>query len=90
MLRGHFICYGVVQGVFFRVSARDEALRLGLTGWVRNLPDGTVEAVAEGEKAAVDEFHRWCQHGPSYADVSRVDVAYSAALGEFDDFYVRY
>ena len=90
MIRGHFICHGTVQGVFFRVSARDEANRLGVVGWVRNLPDGTVEVVAEGEKSALEKFLGWCGSGPRWADVSRVDAEYSAASGEFDSFTVRY
>ena len=87
--RGHFICSGRVQGVFFRDSARTEAQHLNLTGWVRNCQDGTVEVVVEGDIQAVDDFHRWCQIGPPYANVSRVAEDYSAATGEFCEFSIH-
>ena len=87
--RGHFSCHGRVQGVFFRASARDEAKHLGLTGWVRNCMDGSVEVVAEGEVEAVAGLLRWCEHGPPYAHVSRVEAEYAAATGEFSGFQVR-
>ncbi len=70
--RGHFICSGRVQGVFFRASARDKAQHLNLTGWVRNCQNGTVEAVVEGDIKAIDDFYSWCQTGPTYASVSNV------------------
>jgi acylphosphatase len=88
--RGHFICHGRVQGVFFRASAQEEAERIGVTGWVRNLSGGTVELVAEGAVEDVENFHRWCSDGPPYSEVSGVDVDYSAATGEFDGFSVNY
>ncbi len=87
--RGHFVCHGRVQGVFFRASAKDEADYLALTGWVRNIPDGSVEIVAEGDLEAVADLLRWCEHGPPYANVSRVDASYSAATGEFSGFQVH-
>ena len=65
---------GRVQGVCFRAYARDEARRLGLTGWVRNLPDGRVEALAQGAPAELRTFQAWCQHGPSHARVREVEV----------------
>jgi acylphosphatase len=65
---------GKVQGVYYRGSAQDEAQRLGLTGFARNEPDGTVAAFAQGEEAAVDEFIEWCRRGPSGAHVTGVDV----------------
>ena len=88
--RGHFICHGRVQGVFFRASAKEEADCYGLTGWVRNCPDGSVEIVVEGPSEAIEGFCRWCQHGPPYAHVSRVDVNYSAATREFGEFCVHF
>lgn len=69
---------GLVQGVFFRASARDEARRLGLTGSVRNEPDGSVLIDAEGEPAALDAFVAWCRVGPPAARVERVAVAVAA------------
>ena len=70
----HIIVHGQVQGVFFRMSAQARALELGLTGWIRNLSNGTVEAHAEGDRDALDHFIEWCQGGPSSAKVSRCDL----------------
>jgi len=67
-----FVVSGRVQGVFFRASARQEALRLGLTGHARNLPDGTVEVVACGDDAALAQLERWLELGPPLAQVSHV------------------
>lgn len=66
--------HGLVQGVGFRVSLRAEALRLGLTGWVRNRDDGAVEALAAGPAEAVDALVEWARRGPSYARVAEVQV----------------
>ncbi len=79
---------GRVQGVFFRGSAQDEALRLGLTGEVQNLPDGSVEAVAEGPKEQLDQFIAWCRRGPPSGRVDQVQVQWSAASGAFRTFRV--
>lgn len=65
---------GRVQGVSFRYHAEREATRLGVTGWVRNEPDGSVAAHVEGDPGAVDAFVRWCHDGPSMAYVEHVDV----------------
>ena len=65
---------GRVQGVFFRASAREQALRLGLTGYVRNLPDGRVEAIFEGTPEAVNETVDFCSRGPEMARVDRIEV----------------
>ena len=72
---------GLVQGVFFRAEARREADRLGVTGWVRNEPDGSVVAHFEGEPGAVDAMVDWCRKGPSRARVERVDVRETEATG---------
>lgn len=80
---------GKVQGVFFRESTRLEATRLGLTGWVRNRDDGSVEAVAEGEPAALEEFIRWCHRGPQAARVTDVERTESEPTGEFRAFTVE-
>lgn len=80
---------GRVQGVFFRDSARREAVRLGLTGWVRNCPDGDVEAVAEGDSQRVRDFVSWCRQGPRYANVEQVQVTESPATDEFSNFRVE-
>ena len=68
-----FVVSGRVQGVFFRASTRQEALRLGLTGHARNLPDGNVEVVACGDDAALAQLERWLALGPPLAQVIRVE-----------------
>ena len=65
---------GKVQGVFYRANAREKAMALGLTGYVRNLPDGSVELDAEGEEESLHSLLYWCQHGPPGARVDKVDV----------------
>jgi acylphosphatase len=71
-VRRRVVVHGYVQGVFFRDSARRKALGLGVAGWVRNCPDGTVEAMAEGSPDSVASFVDWCRHGPRGAEVARV------------------
>jgi len=88
--RAHLQISGRVQGVFFRASARDTATKLGLTGWVRNSPDGGVEAVFEGDKERVEEAIEWCRNGPSYAQVSDVDIKWEEPTGEFSGFEIKY
>jgi acylphosphatase len=80
--RVRLVITGVVQGVSFRWYARLEAERLRLSGWVRNLPTGEVEAVAEGPAADVDAFVTWCRHGPPSARVDRVDATREEPRGE--------
>lgn len=67
-----------------------EARRLGVRGWVRNLPDGRVEAVAEGPRDRVERLIAWARRGPPSAWVEKVDVIWGEYKGEFDDFYIRY
>jgi acylphosphatase len=80
---------GLVQGVSYRVSAREEGQRLGLTGLVRNLSDGSVEAVVEGPRSAVDAFVSWCWQGPSAARVAGVQVKLGPASGAFEGFRIH-
>lgn len=80
---------GRVQGVSYRATTADEAERLGLVGWVRNLPDGSVELEAEGEPARVAELLRWCEHGPPAARVTHVTVEERAPTGEDARFTIR-
>ena len=81
---------GRVQGVWFRASTREEAIRLGLRGWVRNLPDGRrVEAVLEGEERALLQMLEWCQAGPPGARVDRADTRWEPATNEFEGFSIR-
>ena len=79
---------GRVQGVYFRASAQREARRLGLTGWVKNRSDGSVEIVAEGEEIAIRELYGWAQKGPSAARVERVETRWRSFTGEFPDFRI--
>ena len=79
--------HGRVQGVWFRESMRVEAERLNLTGWVRNTPDGTVEAVIQGPAEAVEALIEWARTGPPLARVDRVDVG--EAHGQFSGFLKR-
>lgn len=84
------VIHGLVQGVFFRDNTRKEALNLGLNGYSKNLSDGTVEIVAEGPKDKLEELIEFCKKGPEAAEVSKVDVKFEEAKGEFDGFEIRY
>jgi acylphosphatase len=84
----HLFVRGRVQGVFFRASTQREAKRLGLTGWVKNRPDGGVEILAEGEEDALKELIGWANRGPSAARVERVDVRWRSFVGDFFDFRI--
>jgi len=86
----HLIISGYVQGVFYRASTRDAALKLGLKGWVKNLPDGSVEAVFEGTVDQLQKALEWCQNGPPGARVVKIDEKWDDYTGEFTDFVVRY
>lgn len=85
-LRIHLSIKGRVQGVWFRDSTRKKAQKLGLTGWVRNKRDGSVEVVAEGGEEQVKELAAWCRHGPPSAGVVQVDEKEEPWQGEFDSF----
>ncbi|MEO0593314.1 MAG: acylphosphatase [Myxococcota bacterium] len=80
---------GRVQGVFFRASALERAQSLNLLGWVRNLPDGAVEVVAEGPRYALEQFVEWCNQGPPAAEVDDVRARFSSALNEFRTFSIQ-
>ena len=88
--RVHVIVTGYVQGVFFRASTRDIAVRLGLTGWVRNLPDGSVEASFEGSMDKLREAVQWCHRGPAGARVIAVEENWLSYSGEFGEFNIIY
>ena len=87
-MRARILISGLVQGVFFRRETTDTARRLGITGWVRNLSDGRVESVAEGEKARLDELIRFCHSGPPGARVRSVEVVWLEYTGEFRGFRI--
>ena len=90
MVRAQVYVTGRVQGVFFRAFTRERALALGLTGWVKNLPDGSVEIVCEGEDSSVASLLKWCRKGPPAAHVTDIEAAYAEPTGEFDSFVVEY
>jgi acylphosphatase len=79
---------GRVQGVFFRAATQREARRLGVTGWVKNRTDGSVEVLAEGDEDAIKEMTMWANHGPSAARVDHVDVRWRGYTGEFPEFSI--
>jgi acylphosphatase len=87
--RAHVYVSGQVQGVFFRDSAREKAGQLGLAGWVKNLPDGRVEAVFDGPPEKVREMVEWCQQGPSHATVEEVDAEFEDSSEDIRGFEVR-
>jgi len=88
--RLHAVVHGRVQGVSFRYYTARTAQRLGLSGWVANLWDGTVETVAEGEREALNEFRDFLHRGSPSAMVQRVDAEWQTPTGEFKRFRVRY
>lgn len=90
MRRFHCIVRGRVQGVAFRAYTVREARRLGLAGWVRNRPDGSVELVAEGEQLDLETLEAWCHHGPPHASVSDVETRWLEPAGDLGPFSVRY
>jgi acylphosphatase len=75
MIRRRAVVHGRVQGVFFRDTTRRRAESLGVAGWVRNRPDGAVEAVFEGEPEQVESMLRFCREGPGRAEVDRLEVS---------------
>jgi acylphosphatase len=87
--RAHVLVSGRVQGVFFRDSTRQKAEELGLAGWVKNVPDGQVEALFEGPSDRVREMIRWCEEGPQRASVENVDTDFASASGDLEGFEVR-
>jgi acylphosphatase len=89
MQRLHVRVRGRVQGVYYRASTQEVAARLGLCGWVRNCPDGSVELIAEGPPDRLEQLLEWCRRGPSAARVDACETSLSSASGEFHEFGVR-
>ncbi|MEM2995099.1 MAG: acylphosphatase [Candidatus Bathyarchaeia archaeon] len=89
-VRAHVFVSGMVQGVFFRSETKREAKKRGVTGWVRNLSDGRVEAVFEGEEENVKQLISFCHCGPPGAKVTSVEVKWENYTGKFKDFEIRY
>jgi acylphosphatase len=88
--RAHVFVSGRVQGVYFRQNTKQVAIRHRVAGWVRNLPDGRVEAVFEGDEMDINEVIEWCHVGPPKAKVDDVNVKFQKYTGEFSDFDVSY
>jgi len=90
MKRAHIFIKGRVQGVFFRQGTYEKAVELGISGWVRNLPDGRVEAVFEGEEEKINKIIQWAKEGPPIAKVEEVEIKWEKPTDEFDGFQIRY
>ncbi|OUS29236.1 acylphosphatase [Gammaproteobacteria bacterium 45_16_T64] len=88
--RIHAIVSGRVQGVYYRASTQKQAKRLGLSGWVQNLPNGNVEFEAEGNTDIVDQLIDWAHEGPALAKVTEVIVSTQPLNGTEQEFSVRY
>jgi len=88
--RVHVIVEGRVQGVFFRAYTMDEALKLGLTGWVRNRPDGSVESLIEGPEAAVKKMLQWFHHGSPHSLVEKVHATEESPVNDNTTFEIHY
>ena len=89
MTRVHLLIAGRVQGVYYRASAKTEADRLGVAGWVRNRADGSVELVAEGSLDAIEQLVAWCRRGPPMARVEQLEPVFSEPVGLEEGFHVR-
>ena len=89
MVRARLTISGIVQGVGYRYYCRREAQGRGLSGWVRNLPDGRVEAVLQGDRRQVEDMIRWCYRGPAEARVTDICVLYEEAADDPKDFGIR-
>ena len=88
--RVHVIVEGRVQGVFFRAFTRDAAVNLGLSGWVRNRPNGSVEAIVEGETTAVEKMLQWFYQGSPNAIVEKVHATEESPVGDSGPFEIHY
>ncbi len=89
MQQVHLIISGRVQGVFYRASCQDVAVKYGLNGWVKNLPDGKVEVLVQGEKDKIEKLIEWCKKGPPNADVSGVEVQWEEVTEVFNGFGIK-
>ncbi len=84
------IISGRVQGVFFRMETKQAAEQIGITGWVKNRSDGTVEALFEGQKENIDQMLKWCEKGPPLSNVTHVELTYQEYSGQFKAFNITY
>jgi len=88
--RAHVFITGAVQGVFFRSETKQQAVKHGVTGWIRNLPDGRVEGLFEGKEESVRELVEFCKHGPEGARVEKISVDWEPYAGGFNSFRIVY
>lgn len=88
MYQARLLITGKVQGVFYRASCQEVAQRLGLNGWVKNLSDGNVEALAQGEKEKIEKLIAWCKKGPSGAVVSNLDINWETVVKQITSFKI--
>ena len=88
-LRAHLLISGKVQGVYFRHNTQIVASKHNVTGWVRNLEDGRLEVVLEGDEMDVDQVIKWCKIGPPEAEVKHINIQYQNYTGEFKEFKVN-
>ncbi len=89
-VRAHVVIDGRVQGVCFRMDTRQAAIQRNLTGWVRNLRDGRVDAVFEGDETDVKSMLKWCETGPPIARVTKVAVEWEPWTGDFENFQITF
>ena len=89
-IRAHIFASGKVQGVWYRESARKKTEKMSITGWIKNLSDGRVEAIFEGSKGNVEKMVNWARKGPIWAKIEALDVVWEDCLGEFEGFEIRY
>lgn len=86
----HLTIYGRVQGVWFRAMTKEVAQSLGIIGWVRNTPDGSVETHIQGEDEAVNQMLAWCRQGPPGARVDHIDISDTLVQKDYRSFFIRY
>jgi len=89
-VRAHIIVSGRVQGVYFRNHTQRQAQKLNITGWVKNLEDGRVEAVFEGKRGQVEKIINWAHRGPLFARVNNLQLEWQDYKEEFNSFEIRY
>lgn len=90
VIRVHVFVSGRVQGVFFRTETQKKAKKFGVSGFVRNLPNGRVEAILEGEREKVEKVIKWTRRGPFFAKVNKVEIKEENYKGEFKNFGIIY
>jgi len=89
-IRAHIFVSGKVQGVYFRENTRKKANEFGVFGWVKNLTDGRVEVILEGNKEKVEQVIKWLKRGPLFAKVNNVEIDWEESKKEFNNFEIRY